>query len=849
MSATGRSWSLPLAILALAALSCTLGGRVIEQTPATTPTEITTQPGQESRFPAAEISNDEGGPVVITGELAYTYPFFTEAVAEPIVILEDQGGFVARDRDFVIPVESQVLGQITSDFYTSPFTYSLTLPLVPRGTLRDVDQDGGKDAGVMVFAVAYWTNTWGDPYLERRDQGGGGWSSAYASTRVSDDRETYLEVYGGQLVIYAGDDQQGFPSGFGADGLLFTEDDPIVQLPQGWTVVNLDDEPFTFDRSRQPSIDLLEPESLALDDFSGMSYAEGFDAMLEKFRTEYAFTEYKGLNWDAKSAEFRPRFEAAEAAGDVQAYWLALRDFLWSIPDTHVGLDLSGLNPLFIQQTAGGLGMAIMELEDHRILVDFVLEGGPADQAGIVFGAEILQINGQPIGEAIAAAVPWSSPFSTQQNLRLQQLRYAIRFPAGTEVELEFQNPGGRPQTTSLTVSDERDSFNFSSFFAGVTGLELPVEFRLLDQGYGYISVNDFFDNEVLTVQLWERAMQALNQNNIPGLILDLRHNSGGNGFLARQMAAYFFNEELETGNTGYYDESSGEFYFDPGDVDRMIPPRQELQYDGPIVALVGPACASACEFFGYSLTLQDRATVVGMYPTAGAGGSVQDFVMPEGISVRFTIGRAVDPDGNIHIEGVGVVPDVRVPLTQENFLALYRDGQDIELQAALDAIGKPRGAGVIPQGPPRIATRAESEDALAIQTPFLDNVAVESYQQELFQPGTQIYNIPMGESRDVLWVSGWCASQEQFDQNWENIELAFTLNGEQVGLDRFAQLDSPAGADLCRFYYVLLTDWPVGEHVVSTEMRFATELNDGIETQDYAPGSRFYEYHVYVTR
>jgi hypothetical protein len=216
---------------------------------------------------------------------------------------------------------------------------------------------------------------------------------------------------------------------------------------------------------------------------------------------------------------------------------------------------------------------------------------------------------------------------------------------------------------------------------------------------------------------------------------------------------------------------------------------------------------------------------------------------------VRFTIGRAVDPQGEIHIEGKGVVPDVPVPMTEENFLALYRDGEDIVLQAALEAIGKPRGAGVIPEGPPRVATRVESDDALAIQTPSLDEVAQENYDTELYEPATRTYTVQMGESRDVLWLTGWCASQEQFEQNWEQIELVFTLNGEPVPISRFSHLDTPSGGNLCRFYYVLLTDWPVGEHVLVTEMRFAAELDDGIEPQLYAPGSRFYEYHVYVTR
>src|SRR5690606_19199218 len=124
------------------------------------------------------------------------------------------------------------------------FTYSLTLPAEPKGTLNDVDHDGQKDTGVMIFAVAYWTNTWGDPYLERRDQGGGGWSSAYASTKVSDASDSFLEVYGGKYLIFAPDANQQFPSGFGADEELFTDDDPLMDVPAGWSVIDMDQSPF-----------------------------------------------------------------------------------------------------------------------------------------------------------------------------------------------------------------------------------------------------------------------------------------------------------------------------------------------------------------------------------------------------------------------------------------------------------------------------------------------------------------------------------------------------------------------------------------------------------------------------
>ena len=110
---------------------------------------------------AARVINDEGGPVVISGELHYTNAFFTSGVDDPLIILEDQAGFIDRNKKFILSLESQVPGKITSDFFTSPFSYRLSLPLAPTGSLRDVDNNGVEDTGVMVFVIGYWTNIFG----------------------------------------------------------------------------------------------------------------------------------------------------------------------------------------------------------------------------------------------------------------------------------------------------------------------------------------------------------------------------------------------------------------------------------------------------------------------------------------------------------------------------------------------------------------------------------------------------------------------------------------------------------------------------------------------------------------
>ena len=172
-------------------------------------------------------------------------------------------------------------------------TYSLALPAIPQGTQTDLDNNGEQDAGIQVFAIAYWSNTWGGPFLERRD--GSGWSNAYVSTRTDPENED--EIIGGTLIVWAPDSGQGFPTGFGADGLLFTADDPTAPIPAGYNIVNLDQEPFLISKQATPQITLNEGE-VAVNNFSDKDYPKFFDALFDKVSREYPFTQEKGLDWD-----------------------------------------------------------------------------------------------------------------------------------------------------------------------------------------------------------------------------------------------------------------------------------------------------------------------------------------------------------------------------------------------------------------------------------------------------------------------------------------------------------------------------------------------------------------------
>ena len=648
------------------------------------PASIALPPG------AARVINDEGGSVVITGQLHYTNAFFTSGVDDPLIILEDQAGFIDRNKRFILSLESQVPAQITSDFLISPFSYSLSLPLQPKGSLRDVDNDGEEDKGVMVFVVGYWTNIFGGPLLDVCDQHGGGWSVGYASTRASFDPATRYEIVGGKFIIFAPEAGQGFPAGFGDDGLLFTADDPIVTVPPGYSVVNMDETPFVFNRAARPIVDLIEPESAAINDFSDLSYSDAFNAMIDLFRREYAYTELYELDWDALEATYASRFaeaddtaEAEEAEDDEGSaeYALALRDFIWEIPDGHVGMPLSAVSELFQEETDGGLGLSLTELDDGRVVVSYLLEGGPAFNAGLELGAEILAWDGGAVQEAMDREFVWAhQALATEHTERLQQLRYITRFPLGADVDISFRNPESEEaQSSTLSVISERASFTNSSFFAGIEGDELPVETRILPSGYGYVALYSFGDDERLMVKLWERMIKEFKAQDVPGIIIDMRHNGGGSGYLADQLAAYFFQEEHILGYAESYNDDIGEFYLDPDSGDRFCLPDEDLRYDGEVAVIIAPGCFSACEFFSYNMTIADRASIVGNYPTGGLGGAVDDFLMPDDIEIRFTVTRQLDPDKNIHIEARGVAPTVLVPVTYES---LFDNGDQL-LKAA----------------------------------------------------------------------------------------------------------------------------------------------------------------------
>ena len=264
-------------------------------------------------------------PYEITGEFNYTNSIITDYYVEHAVALVDMYGFVKRDKEWEIPVASQTLGYLKIDKDNMKGTYTLQLPAKPSGQFVDVDNNGEENPGVQVFAVSYWPNLTGGPYSEGDDRSRG-WPTYLASVKT--DTENEDEVIGGSLVVWAPDASQQFPTGFGADGKLFTDDDPVGPIPSGYSIVNLDSNPFTVSQVTQPKLELFEPKDVAIKDYSGDTYTKAFDKMFNLVKLEYAFNGIEGKQpeWDKVYAEIKPRVEEAEKNSDPKAFFLALRD-------------------------------------------------------------------------------------------------------------------------------------------------------------------------------------------------------------------------------------------------------------------------------------------------------------------------------------------------------------------------------------------------------------------------------------------------------------------------------------------------------------------------------------------
>lgn len=619
---------------------------------------------------------------MITGEWNYTSYAVASAFQVPVAALMDVSHQIKGDYSAWTPRSGQVLGTLTTPLSPAPVKYQVDLPIVPQAAQVDLDNDGQTDDGVMIYALTVSTNLVGDSYLEQNEQLG--FTSYLSDPQTGAIRE-------GTFLIYAPNSEQGFPSSAGADKQFFTADDPSVAVPGGYTLVTLaSDGSVTFNRSFEARMDIREPAAYASPNFAEQGILESYNSLIDVLKVRYSFTQLRGLDWEQIRQEYLPQVQAADAAGDMAAYYGALWDLAQSIKDSHVQVTSSDAatrlaNLKRIRQPAQAtLGARVSELSDGRFIITFVAADTPAAQAGWQFGTEIISVDGVPMNEYVDT-LPYFSPESTAEGIRVARMQNALTFAEGSSVTVEYRLSGGS-ETRSATLT----SGDYANAPDTPLATRESISFKALENGYGYIQWTAF--NDLLyKIAVWEKFLATF--HDAPGIVVDLRGNVGGNVGLLNTLAAYLFSADkplpMHWIDTYVFDEQKNDLVREFATDYVLSAPKPELAYSGKVVVLVDENSASAAEYFPQLLQRNQRALVVGEHGTDGAGGVIERVSLPGGITFQFTKGRSVFAGTDeLNLEGKGVTLDVRVPITEENERAKL-DGRDPVLEAAVTTLNE----------------------------------------------------------------------------------------------------------------------------------------------------------------
>ena len=318
----------------------------------------------------------------------------------------------------------------------------------------------------------------------------------------------------------------------------------------------------------------------------------------------------------------------------------AIRGLLDALGDPYTSYFDKSETESFLTETEGdyeGVGMYIsLDTEKNTVIVLSPIKGSPAEEAGVLPGDYITEINGV-----------------STVGVTLEEVATRLKGISGSTVDVKFirYNKSGDAQTIEKTL--ERRKVELTSF-----------EYEVLEGNIGYVTFNSFDEN--VTAKFEAAYKELFKKQKVNGLILDLRDNPGGLLNVAIDVA----DELLPTGKIVYTVDKKG---------------KQEIAYSDsksvevPIVVIVNENSASASEILAAAIK-DYGGKVVG--ETTYGKGLVQEFKsLRDGTYVKVTISEYFSPKGN-KINAIGVEPHVTVEENTET-------EEDEQLQTAIEEIKK----------------------------------------------------------------------------------------------------------------------------------------------------------------
>lgn len=288
-----------------------------------------------------------------------------------------------------------------------------------------------------------------------------------------------------------------------------------------------------------------------------------------------------------------------------------------------------------------GIGAVLRSEDDHTVIMSLV-PGGPADKSGQV----------KPQDKIIGVAQKDDKAFVDVVGWRLDEVVDLIKGPKGSIVRLQVQK-GGTDNKTISEIEITRDKVKLEDRQAKAEVFVAP-DGPNKGKKLGIIEIPSFYHKLHADVI---KLLEDLKEEQVEGIIVDLRGNGGGSLPEAIELSGLF----IEKGPVVQVRYESGRI-----EVERN---RDGIMYyDGPLTVMVDRFSASASEIFAAAMQDFGRAIIIGEQ-TFGKGtvqqhrglGRVYDFYENKLGAVQFTTGKFYRINGG-STQHVGVKPDILYP-------------------------------------------------------------------------------------------------------------------------------------------------------------------------------------------
>jgi carboxyl-terminal processing protease len=250
-----------------------------------------------------------------------------------------------------------------------------------------------------------------------------------------------------------------------------------------------------------------------------------------------------------------------------------------------------------------GVGMMVGEPEGKAIVI-YPFRNSPAWRAGLRPGDEIISVNDVHT-----------------EKLDVDGVSSLLKGPRGTPVTVEVRRSGlAEPKWFHVTRAEvPRDSVNYAFW---------------LKPGIAFLKIDSFNENTGREV---EQALAKLGENQMRGLVLDLRGNPGGILQEAVAVSDHFLKKGQ--GIVSHHGRASAEVKF--------AARHGEHNSEYPIVILVNRGTASAAEIVSGALQDHDRAWILGE-KTFGKGLVQAPYPLTGDTALLLTIAHYYTPSGRL---------------------------------------------------------------------------------------------------------------------------------------------------------------------------------------------------------